>query len=162
MLGGLLAWANAVYFRPLPATSELAEHVGQGRLGLGPVPRAGDLAGVDVGGAPSPDGVPDDRQRLDQERERDGALDGVRDPVAGVAGADQVFPGRAGRLYRLPQRVPDDDAGDRGVRVEGESPRSYGLRESGARTRTRRPGADFKHPYHRHAAEATCTVTSCP
>jgi hypothetical protein len=39
-------------------------------------------------------GIPEDEQHLGEEPERDGALDGLLDPVAGIPDAHELLPGR--------------------------------------------------------------------
>ena len=52
--------------------AELDEHVLEGRLGLGALPRPGRAAVVDVGWVVPVPGVPADDQGVHQEREGDG------------------------------------------------------------------------------------------
>ena len=84
-------------------TAELGEHVGDRGFLLGAVPRAEQAAQADVGGVVAEAGVPDDQQRLDQEAERDGALDGGLQPVAGLADAEDLLAGVGGDLGRVPR-----------------------------------------------------------
>ena len=60
------------------------------RFGLGPVPRLGGPAAVDVGGAVAGTGVPDNDQGVHEHREWHVALHGPLDPVAGLTCAQHV------------------------------------------------------------------------
>jgi hypothetical protein len=70
--------------------AELGEHVLEGGPGLGGVPGFGGAAGGDAGGVVAVAGVPGDDQGVDEQGERDGALDGAAGPGAGLAGAEDV------------------------------------------------------------------------
>src|SRR5689334_10590156 len=70
--------------------AELGEHVLEGGLGLAGVPGLGGAAGGDAGRVVAVPGVPGDDQGVDEQGERDGALDGAAGPVAGLAGAEHV------------------------------------------------------------------------
>ena len=70
--------------------AKLDEHVLEGRLGLGAVPGLGGAAVIDVSRVMAVPGVPQDDQGVHEQGERDGALDGAPDPVAGLAGAQYV------------------------------------------------------------------------
>ena len=86
------------YHRP----AQLDEHVLEGRLGLGPVPGLGGAAVIGVGRVVAVAGVPDDDQGGHEQRERDGALGGAPDAVAGLAGAQDVA-GVGERLLDAPR-----------------------------------------------------------
>src|SRR5580692_7242382 len=68
--------------------AELGEHVLEGGFGLGAVPGLGVAAGGDGGGVVAVAGVPDDDQGVQEQGERDGALDSAGGAVAGLAGAE--------------------------------------------------------------------------
>jgi hypothetical protein len=88
-------------------SAELGEHVFEGRLGLGPIPRLGESTVVGVIGVMAVQGIPNHDQGLDQHPERDGPLDGVLDPVTGLP--DTHLLGVAAGLHLL---VHFDDAVD--------------------------------------------------
>jgi hypothetical protein len=104
----LIVWAVAWPYGRKSGLEELAaelgEHVGGRGFVLGAVPRAEQAAQADVGGVVPGAGVPDDQQRLDQEAERDGALDGGLQPAAGLPDAEDLLAGGVGRLDRAPAR----------------------------------------------------------
>ena len=87
-----VAWADGGKSGLEELAAELGEHVDDGGLVLGAVPRAEEAA-ADVGGVVAEAGVPADQQRLDQEAKRDGALDGRLQPVAGVSDAEDLLAG---------------------------------------------------------------------
>jgi hypothetical protein len=70
--------------------AELGEHVLEGGLCLGGVPGLGVAAGGDAGRAVAVPGVSGDDQGVDEQGERDGALDGAAGPAAGLPGAEDV------------------------------------------------------------------------
>ena len=76
--------------------AELGSHVCRGWLGLRRVPGGAGPAIADVGGVMPGGGVPAGGDGLAGELKRDGALDGAGLPVAGLAGADDLF----GIFYR--------------------------------------------------------------
>jgi hypothetical protein len=82
--------------------AEPGEHVLEGGPGLGGVPGFGGAAGGDAGGVVSVAGVPDDDEGVDQQGERDGALDGAAGPGAGLPGARDVAGVSEGLLNRPP------------------------------------------------------------
>jgi hypothetical protein len=71
--------------------AELGGHVGGRWLGLAVVPGGTGAAGLHVGGVVPRGGVPGDGDGLAGDLERDGALDGVGSPVAGLAGAEDLL-----------------------------------------------------------------------
>ena len=80
--------------------AQCGEHVLEGRPGFAAVP---GLAGAAVGdGLPAVavPGVPGDDQGVDEQGERDGALDGAGGAGAGLAGAQDVAGVRKGLLDR--------------------------------------------------------------
>ena len=101
------SWATAGITCRDQGPAQLDEHVLEGLLGLGPVPGLGGAAVIDVSRVVAVAGVPADDQGVDQEREWDGALDGALDPVAGLAGAQDV----AGISERLLDSPPAGVAG---------------------------------------------------
>jgi hypothetical protein len=114
--------ARAVWRKPggdhRPA--QLDEHVLEGGLGLGPVPELGGAAVIDVGRVVAVAGVPDDGQGVHEQGERDGALDGVLDAVAGLAGAQDVAGVGERLLDAPPGGVPGHQGGRAGVQVGGD------------------------------------------
>ena len=70
--------------------AELGEHVLEGGFGLGGVPGLGVAAGGDAGRAVAVPGIPHDDQGVNEQGERDGALDGAAGAVAGLPGAQDV------------------------------------------------------------------------
>src|SRR6266566_3277598 len=70
--------------------AELGEHVLEGGLGFGGVPRLGRAAAGNVGVVVTVPGVPDHDQRAGQHGERDSPLDRAADAVAGLAAAQDV------------------------------------------------------------------------
>jgi hypothetical protein len=70
--------------------AELGEHVLEGGFGLGGVPGLGVAAGGGAGAVVAVPGVPYDDQCVDEQGERDGALDSAAGAVAGLAGAEDV------------------------------------------------------------------------
>src|SRR5271156_1829491 len=71
--------------------AELGGHVGGGRLGLRRVPGSVYPAGLDVGGVVPGGCVPADGEGLACEHERDGPLNRVGGPVAGLPGAEELL-----------------------------------------------------------------------
>jgi len=76
-------------------------HAGGCGRGLGRVPGAALPPLRQAGGRVAGDGVPAGHEGLDEEGERDGALDGPRGAVAGVAGAGDLLAGGVGGLDGL-------------------------------------------------------------
>ena len=107
--------------------AQLGDHVVEGRLGLGPVPRLAELAVEGVVGVVAVRGIPNDDQGLDQHPERDRALDGVLDPVAGLPDTHLLLADGVGRLDRPAHRVSLDDLRRRGGLVEAEQRQVVGL-----------------------------------
>ena len=70
--------------------AELGEHVLEGGFSLGAVPGLGMPAGGDAGRVVAMPGIPGDDQGVDEQRERDGALDGAAGAIAGLARAQDV------------------------------------------------------------------------
>src|SRR6516164_4935859 len=64
-----LAWLDGGKSGLEELAAELAEHVRDGRAGLGAVPRAQTAPPVDVGGVVGAAGVPQDQKGLDEESE---------------------------------------------------------------------------------------------
>src|ERR1035437_10203497 len=87
---GGLSWVCRRKTGRYQGPAELDDHVFKGRLGLFGVPRLLGAAGVDVGRVVAVPGVPADDQGVDEQRERDGPLDGFAGPVAGLAGSQHV------------------------------------------------------------------------
>ena len=90
-------------------------HVLEGRLRLGPVPGLGGATVVDVGRVVAVARVPQDDEGVHEQGERDGALDGKPDPVAGLPGAQHV----AGISERLLNRPPAGVTGHQRARGRG-------------------------------------------
>jgi hypothetical protein len=67
--------------------AQCGEHVAVADGLLVRVPGSAQTAGAEVAVGVAVELVPDDRQRLAEEAERDGALDGALDAVAGLADA---------------------------------------------------------------------------
>jgi transposase len=129
--GFVAAWADAVYSGAAERVAECGVHVGGGGGGLGPVPRVPLPALRQVGGGIAGDDVPADHQGLDQERERDGPLNGFRNAAAGVAGTGDLLAGRVGGLDGPPPGVPLDRGSWGQGRVEGEDAQVIGFLRAG-------------------------------
>jgi hypothetical protein len=118
--------------------AELGEHVLEGGLALGGVPGLGVAAGGDADAVVAVSGVPHDDQCVDEQGERDGALDGAAGAVAGLAGAQNVAGVGEGLLDGPAAGVPLDQRG--GAGASGGSPRRSGQPSSRWPARCR-PGA---------------------
>jgi len=116
---------------------------------------------VQAGGRVAGDRVPADHQGLDEERERDGALDGVRGAVAGIAGAGDLLAGGVGGFNRPPPGVPLDH-----LRRRQPGPRwqpSSAPQRPGTHVRTRHGhvAATREHPQaSRRLERAACAASS--
>ena len=106
--------------RLTPPSLSLGGHVGGGRLGLGAVPGGVEAAGGDVTGVVPGGGVPDDRQGLADQRERQGAADRAGDPVAGLPGAEYLLRVFYRDLDGPSRGVALDDLSGAGVQVGGD------------------------------------------
>ena len=96
--------------------AQRGEHVGVADGLLVAVPRGGAAAGVDVCLGVAVQGVPDDRDRLREEPERDGPLDRFLDAVAGLTDAVSLGFLMAG-LDRPAAVIARDQLGRGGVDV---------------------------------------------
>jgi hypothetical protein len=111
--------------------AELGEHVLEGGFGLGVVPGLGVAACGDAGRAMAVPGVPDDDQGVDEQRERDGALDGAAGAVAGLAGAQDVAGVGEGLLDGPAGGVAGDQGGGAGGQVGGDQGEQAGVVAAG-------------------------------
>jgi len=162
LFGCGLSWASAGNPGGDQDPAELDEHVLEGGLGLGAVPGLGGAAVVDVGGVVAVPGVPADDQRVHQQGEGDGALDGAPDPVAGLAGAQDVAGVGEGLLDAPAGGVTRDERGGDAARSVVIRARSYPLVVCWSRDRISRTVRVCHDPYHRQVTSATCLTRSRP
>jgi TnpA family transposase len=125
--GVILTWAYAGNADGDQFIAQRGSHVGGRGRHLGCVPGAAAAALLDRGGGVAGDGVPDDHQGLDEERERHRTLHGLRRAVAGVASPGELLAGRVRRLDGPPPGVAFRDGLRGRCGVQGEQAQVIGL-----------------------------------
>ena|ERR1019366_6940659 len=106
--GSGLSWRTTGNAGAVQDAAQCGEHVLEGGLSLGGVPGLGPPTGGDGGRVVAVPDVPDDDERVHQQGEWDGALDGAAGPVAGLADAGHVAGVSEGLLDGPPGGVPLD------------------------------------------------------